>query len=263
MSSNMNGLVLSSLFIAAQSWAGTLYLVNDNSGFFSVDTTTAATTLISNDPSYRLEGLSLSGSASQLYAVNNDSTLYKLNIDGSGVTAGPTIDSDYDRGLTYNTATGMLYGSDNSGFGRIDPLTGTGTPLSAIGNDIEGLAADPTTNTVYGLDNSQNLYAYNVALDNWTLVGSTGLGDGNDNGLAFDSEHNVLYAVENNGDLWSINPATAASTLIGNTGLSSDFGLAYLPSPTQEVPLSQGAKLLLALLLAGGASFMMRRRRVA
>lgn len=246
-------LLIPALLLSAQAQAnGTLFLVNDDSPneLYTVNTTTGVPTLVGLGNSAGSEGLALSDDPTTLlYGVDGDD-ITTIATDGSSATT-TAINPIGDRGLTFNATTGLLYGSDNSTFQSIDPNTGTITTLTtaAGSNDIEGLAADSANNVIYGLDNDEDLYVYNVATDTWSLVGNTGVADGNDNGLAFDPIANLLYAVGGDGNLYRINPTTAATVFIADTNLgSTDYGLAFLPA--QGVPtLSVWGLLALTALL--------------
>jgi hypothetical protein len=50
--------------------------------------------------------------------------------------------------------------------------------------DVEGLAAEPSRNVIYGIGDSTMLYKYDVAGAAWSTVGNTGI-NWNQGGLAF------------------------------------------------------------------------------
>jgi hypothetical protein len=228
---------------------GTLFLAEDTNDHYTVDINTAVATLVGDGD---CEGLALSEDPSTfLYCVNDDSFLYTVPTFGNGRTMVVSISSNADRGLAYNTSTGILYGSDNTGFGSINTTTGVVTFLATPpGSDTEALAADPNNNLIYGLDNDENLVVYDVNSDSWITVGLTGLSNGNDAGLAFDPIDNILYAIEENDNLWSINPANAASTFLGNVGgIGNNYGLTFLPSG--PIPTMNEWGMIIFMILAG------------
>jgi hypothetical protein len=231
--------------------AGTLYLTAKSNSLYTVNTTTAITTTLGTG---LCEGLALSENPSTfLYCVNDfDGILYTVATDGSGRTPLTALGCGRDRGLAYNTATGILYGADDGGLSSINTTTGACTTLAALpGNqDTEALAADPDNNLIYGLGNNSNLYVYNVGLNSWSTVGLTSVSSGDDAGLAFDPIDNILYAIEANDNVWSINPANAATTFIGNVGgIGSDYGLTFLPSDI--IPTMNEWGMIIFMVLAG------------
>ena len=258
------------LFLAPMANAQ-LYLVHDNSpnSLYRVDVATAASTLVGAGASAQSEGLALSNNPTDFFGVTNDGDLYTIARNGNG-TSTLAGDHDADRGLTFNTVTGILYGSDNSTFGSIDPITNTLTPLaSPPGGDTEGLAADRANNVIFGVDNNENLVAYDVVGNSWSTIGATGVDDGNDIGLAFDPDTNTLYAVTSTGALYSVNPSDGTTTTIGNTGLGSslDVGLTFVSvsdrSVAAPVPtMSDYLMIALALMLALIGIAALRRREI-
>lgn len=238
---------LLSLFLAGTAAAqtqGTLYLVVDagDDQLYTVNVADATVTRIGQAGAIQSNAEGLAPSATPetiLYSVNNSPDLDEVNVDGSGYTSvggGNTL-TDCDRGLAYNSATGKLYGSDNSSFCEINPTTGITTSLpSPPSIDTEGLAADPVNNYVYGIDYDRNLVRFDVNSNTWATVGPTvNISNGDDIGLAYDPDSQILYAAENNGELFSVNPASGLATLIGYTGLpSGDYGLAFVPDASNS-----------------------------
>ena len=246
--------------------AGTLYLVDEGgNSFYTVNTGTAATTLVGAGD---CDALALSPFPSIfLYCAVSGvttGTLYQLALDGSGLTLLTTIFGDADRGLAYNTSTSLLYGTDNSVFGSINPGTGAFTALAAPPEEAESLAADPNNNLIYGLGTNNNLIVFNVIAGSWSTVGPTGV-IGSKAGLAFDPTSNTIYAIETQGDLYSINPATASATFIGNAGIDSNVGLTFAPLEvvvTEAVPTMTEWGMFIFIVLAGlGAFYYLRRKR--
>lgn len=244
---------------------GTLYLADSDEeaeSLYTVNTTTAGVTYIGSGD---CEGLALSPDPSIfLYCIYDNSQLMQISTSTGGTTdVGGSPDGD--RGLAYNTATGILYGSDNFNFGTIDQATGAFSALANPPNeDTEALAADPNNNLVYGLDNRDDLVVYNVGTASWSTVGTTGISDADDAGLAFDPNANILYAVDQDGILYSIDPADASTTTIGDTGLGGeplDVGLTFLPA-SLTVPTMNGWGMIAFIVFAGlGATFHIKRRR--
>ena len=158
--------------------------------------------------------------------------LLVIPTDGSGSTQLGTTGME---GMAFNTYTGRLYGTINNSFFQVNYFDGSiMTPLLAPGFDVEGLAADPIRNLVYGIGNDNNLIVYDVRTSTWSTVGDTGK-NWNDAGLAYNPDLNLLYAMSNgNGaTLYEINPKTASVQSIGATGIAgiANGGLAFLPAP--------------------------------
>jgi hypothetical protein len=88
-----------------------------------------------------------------------------------------------------------------------------------------GLAYDPNSNTLYGIDNvtpAGNLYTIGLNTGAATLVGPHGIdplvGAADLRGLAFDTTNDVLYGGAGSGvpgDLWELNLVTGGATHIG------------------------------------------------
>ena len=220
------------LFMAGRvSAEGTLYLI-DGVNLYTVDTTTAAVTLIG---AAFEDGLAPTGPGASLYSTDEDlNSLYSLPVDGTPQTFLATIGGDANRGLAFNTATGVLYGTDNGVFGSIDPATGDFMPLQSPPSETEALAADPNRNVVYGLDTDiEDLMVYDVATDMWSVAAPTGVENGGKAGMAYDPEADLLYVADRDGtgNLYSVDPTTGATTWIGPTDVDSSFyGLAFVPA---------------------------------
>ena len=211
--------------------ADDLYLI-DGTNLYSVDTSNAALTLIG--PAYD-DGLAPSGDPSFLYCADTNPDLFSLPLDGSPQVFIATIGGDAERGLAFNSKTGVLYGTDNGSFGSINRTTGTFTQLTGPPSEAEAIAADPINNLVYGLatESNPNLMSYDVDTDTWAVVGATLVADGGKGGLAYDPSAKVLFAADRDGsrNLYRIDPATGTTTWIGATGLASgNFGLAFVSS---------------------------------
>ena len=153
-------------------------------------------------------------------------------------------DDDPDRLLLAADSGGLLY--------RMNTERGTGHKIGPTGfQDVTGLAFDPATNTIYGVDDlSQRLLVLRRKDGAATPVGNLGFPAGSQTiqGLAFDSNAGVLYGVSNNAAdnivLWSIDTATGLATLVSTSaaGVPEVTGLAYDP----------GADLLYAIARGGG-----------
>ncbi|HEU4384742.1 MAG TPA: hypothetical protein VFR85_14740 [Anaeromyxobacteraceae bacterium] len=156
----------------------------------------------------------------------------RINKDGSGTTV--FAGSESAEALAWNSANGLLYGCINGDFFSMNAATGVRiATLAAAPIDIEGLAAEPSRNVLYGIGNGTSLYKYDVAGASWSTIGDTGI-NWDQGGLAFDADTRTLYAVGSGGggNLYKINPDTAAATLVGPLGITGvvQGGLAFVPN---------------------------------
>jgi len=228
------------LLMSAQARAqGTLFLVDDSENgntLYTVNTNTAVLTFVGEG---NCDGLALSDNPSNfLFCSNSDQDLFRIATNGSGLTFVAPIGGDADRGLAYNTSTGMLYGTDNSVFGSINTTTGAFSQLADPPEESEALAADPDKNLIYALERDDNgdLMVYDIATNTWSVVGPTEVANGTQAGLAFDPTANVLFAADKDGGLYRINPLNGATIFIGETGIDEALGLTFVPRPVSAIP---------------------------
>jgi len=223
--------------------SGNLFLVvggSDLKGLHVLDTATGAASVVGGGFSgITSTGPGLAPTAGSTHLFGSDATALRLvNRDGSGwdTIGGHEAMSE---GLAYDAEEDVLYSASNGYLHVRSPVTGETleTWLQPPNEpDIEGLAFDPDTRTLYGLargfdthpDDYQDLYALEVdaPITGWRAVGSTG-GLWASAGLAFDLEDRVLYALgrqDDPGGLYLIDPLTAATSKIGDTGLPSAAG---------------------------------------
>lgn len=123
-----------------------------------------------------------------------------------------------------------LYGITFSQFLRLNPDTGAGTVIGAVGGGFStnGLAV-ASDSIVYAGTNGGQLIRINPVTGAGTLVGNFGGGLTSSGDLAFDS-NDVLYGALNSGGgvaLARIDRNTGVATIIGATGLSTVYGLAF------------------------------------
>jgi len=121
---------------------------------------------------------------------------------------------------------GLLYGGlDSSGtLYQVNPANGSLTTVgtsSVAYNDFGS-----TTDGVYALDTTLNLYSVNTTTGATTLIGPIGLNTGSTIGLSTGSD--TLYFTNGvTAFLYSINTSTGAATEIGDTGIKNIGALVY------------------------------------
>lgn len=251
-------LVVILLFCTQATATSFLYFSQDRSvsGLYTLDMYTGAATFVgTSGVTSATVGLAPSSTDSLLYGSKPFGLLH-INSDGSGSTL---LGSVTIEGLAYDPVANICYGSwwNNSGFfASINPATGgVIANLAAAPDDVEGLAFH--NGTVYGLAGwgaspRGDLWAYSVAGDSWSLIGSTGIAF-NECGLAYDTFQNVLYGIgTQDANLYMIDPLTAATSVIGSTGLlTTGGGLAfvdgYVPEPCTLLLFSVGGAGMLVL----------------
>jgi hypothetical protein len=121
---------------------------------------------------------------------------------------------------------------------QIDRATGNFTTLCDPSTGLlPGLAFNPNTNTLYGVDET-NLYTVNRTTCVATLVGPTGH---QVTGLTFNTTFTTLYSIGYDGNLYSINPATGTATSIGAMGVASPgLGVTDLATRSDGAVFSAG-----------------------
>lgn len=219
---------------------GILYFSQDSNanGLYRLNVTTGAGTLVgagATSVNGSTVGLSEGPNQDLLYG-SKPSGILHIAADGSGAT---TLGAEVMEALAYNPRNGVTYAALNGVFFTVNTATGTKiNNLAAPGFDVEGLAADPMNNVIYGIGDGTNLVKFDVGLGSWSVVGNTGLTWDNA-GLAYDPIGGYLYAVSTTtgANLYLINPATAVPSLVGPTGIagSSSGGLAFVPAPLTYV----------------------------
>jgi len=121
-------------------------------------------------------------------------------------------------GLAPATGTLLAAGDLNNNLGTLGTTVATFGKLALIPRTFQGLAADHSTATVWGVDSTRRLHA----LDEEGTLSDQGLITGTTltfTGLGFDSNTGTLYAITGaNGQLFTINTATRVATAVGATG---------------------------------------------
>jgi hypothetical protein len=121
-----------------------------------------------------------------------------------------------------------LYGASFSQLLRLNPDTGAGVVIGAIGFTTNGLAVAADA-TMYAGTTAGQLIRINPVTGAGTLVGNFGGGLTSSGDLVFDS-NDVLYGALDSGGtvvLARIDRITGAATTIGPTGLNTVYGLGF------------------------------------
>lgn len=162
-------------------WTGsTLYWIGGrgNAGLYTVDTGTGAATLVGNHGINDLFGLAWDPVTSSLYGTQfaGGSGFYRIDA-GTGAATFIGDTGIGIGGLTYNSITGQLVGTNDGGgdFYAIDRNTGALTLLGGAGglNDSDS-AFDAGTDTYLTVDWSGNFFRTNLAGPGRTLIASLG-----------------------------------------------------------------------------------------
>lgn len=205
--------------------AATLFLSQDtnSNGLYRLDPTTGLATNVGMTGVIGMTvGLTYDPSAGVLLG-SKPNSLIAIMPDGSGFTdrGGATVEA-----LSYDYVNNVLYGAINGALFKMDKTTGANIgALASPPFDAEGLAFRASTGTIFAIGGSSNqLHAYDIASNSWSVVGTHGLSL-DDAGLTYDPWQQVLFATGGgDGNLYQIDPDTAQATLVGSTGLPTANG---------------------------------------
>lgn len=265
---------------------GTLYgleedqAVLENSSLFVVNQATGAATEVGELAGHfaTMGGLAYDSSTDTLYGsdllpFSNDPRLVEIDPATAAVTPVGFFPGAATRvaGLAYDSLDDVLYGS-NQGDDTlviVDRTDASLTVVGPLGSSLSGLAFDPATDTLYGID-GLSLWIVDQATAALTLVGPHAIAGAFSLGLDFETDSARLFATNvvfaSNADaLYEIDTATGLATTIGPTGGPGLGGLASIPSPEEppsvlEIPTlgTVGLALLVLLLGIGGALTLWR-----
>jgi len=161
--------------LAFDSSTGVMYMTDgwgassaNSSSLYKVDLTTGVTTFVGQMGVTSIFSIAYDPTSNKLYGAISTSSptgFYEINrTTGSATLIGdPAI---YLDGMTYVGSTGDIVGvyAGPGTVHSIDPLTGVSAPIGGSGfvNNC-GVAWGPSSNQVYALDHSGDLYAFDVA----------------------------------------------------------------------------------------------------
>ena len=117
-------------------------------------------------------------------------------------------------GVTFNTSLGV-----SSSLLTVDIDTGSTTFVGLTGESFTtGIAFDPDTGDLFGLDQLGNLYSVDQTTGAFSLIGDTSSAT---RGLSF-SPDGTLYGFGEEGAVFTIDPATAVATALSGAGAPID-----------------------------------------
>jgi hypothetical protein len=161
---------------------GTVFAVNydspNPSGLYTININTGALSLIGSTGVAGLVGVAFNPLNGQLFGLRNNGEgagLFSINqITGAATLIGNT--GFVDRGLTFSPS-GQLYGfTDQGALYRIDPATGSSTPVGGTGNPVSNIAEDAAfdpSGNLYASDFSGGIFRTDTVTGNGTQIGST------------------------------------------------------------------------------------------
>lgn len=225
-------LTLTAGIAAAQPLLGGSLLPNQ---IVDINTATGSSTPILN-VAQQPQGLAYDADGDRLFGIDAGSdTIYEINKSNGSTTLVASLPSDNANGLAWNPNLGLIYASDNNDniLYSADPATGAVTAIGVMtgASEVEGLAYDPNTDTLYGLS----------ALTGWIVtLDHNGNGAATNRlelppatlwrGLAIDAAHNILYATTvNQGTLYRVDLNSDITTNVGPTTQRFIQGLAFVP----------------------------------
>lgn len=145
----------------------------------------------------------------------------KIHLNGNGYAMNPA-QANIIYGATGAQSSGIMI--------KIDPVTGTGTPLGPSGyNQLTGLSILPSNNQIYTCISASpvsQLLRVNATGGDAYPVPS--LPFSNIRSIAFDT-NDMLYCSASDGRLYRYNIFTYDTAYIGNTGITNMFGLSINP----------------------------------
>jgi sugar lactone lactonase YvrE len=162
-----------------------------------------------------------------LYVVDPVSNLYTVDPATASTRQVGTVGIGNVTDIAFHGPT--LYGVSFSQLLRLDPDTGVGTSIGAIGFTTNGLAVAADGTIYAGTTPAGQLVQINPVTGAGTLVGTFGAGLSSSGDLAFDSNDRLFGALDQGGTvvLASIDPSSGAATVIGPTGVPNVYGLAF------------------------------------
>ncbi|MCR4317632.1 MAG: hypothetical protein NUW37_14930 [Planctomycetes bacterium] len=199
-----------------------------------------------------------SGGGGMMLDSGGSTKVYEMNVTTAASTLVDVIGAPFINGMAYDSNADKHYGVSSTGYGgygsdstsylfTVSKDDGSSLYVGATGfTSIGGLAYDPDTDTLYGVDSAtKKLITIDTSTGQGTAVGAVGFDYVN--GLAFDPNTDTLYGVCDfntgttyNSKLIRINTSIGAGTEIGLTGFRSSTGLDFDPDTNTLYGVFQG-----------------------
>ena len=235
----------------------------DIDNLYTVNLSTATSSLIGQTGAPLMEGLALSSSG-QLFGTDGNGYLYSLskttgtatligitgrgNIEGLGFVGSQLLGIDFNNIPTIfsiNTATALTTNvvTLNNPIGRVRAMTILDSTHVLVLGD----------NPVY-----QDLSNVDLTSGNVTVIGQ--VPGKNSYAIGFGAD-GILYSLDREGNEYRINQANASGTLIGNTGGQLWLDIASLPNGASAVPEPGSIALLAGFGISSLFALKLRKRR--
>ena len=162
--------------------------------------------------------------ASAKYIIGSEygaSAMYQIDSTTGEFVTLGTPDTSRLPGLAYNPTTDTLYGTDESNLYTVDKSSGATTLVGSHGFSVTGLTFNDSYTLLYAIGYDRNLYSINPATGAALVIGAFGIGTTNLYDLATDGSGTV-YGAGSGSNVYTINTTTGAATLVGaRTGITS------------------------------------------
>jgi DNA-binding beta-propeller fold protein YncE len=174
----------------------------------------------------------------EIFVVNNSiatrNVLGRVDLDTGALTSVAPLDCNCGYGIAFGP-DGRLYASDTNRLITLDRETAAIQAVGDYGESgvaISGLAFNPTTTVLYGIDISHGtLVTLSTETGRVTTIGSLNVPYPGMDGLAWNRAGTALYGIRYvDGGLYSIDPATGDASLIGAGTPNQPLDLATDPA---------------------------------
>lgn len=235
--------------------AGTSTSNSQEINVINTSTNTCGTQIPLGGSNDQTNALAFNSGSNLIYAAsNNDDAVIVVNAQTNQLAAtlqNHTYALDNAQSITFDPKTNLLYVGEYYGNAAKHPMTGVGvvntanlsvnngivTAIGIDGNQANGVAVDPTTNTLYVANTIKNLVnvinlSTNKAIVNLTVTAPTG--------IAYDAAKNLVFATNSNTNtvtMISTNTNAVVGTItVGNgpsfIGVSADGNWIYVTDAT-------------------------------